>query len=198
MTDTRGFTLLEMLVAVAIFAIVGALAYTGLSRALAIRAQLKTVRTRWEDRALVYERLSEDLSQARPRPVRDGAGTLVPAFMVRRMGRGVRLNFTTGGPAPVGAGRPLSDLRRVDYTVEHGRLLWRRWAVLDRAPGEHRAREVLLRGVRAFRVSLLAANGTMVRVWPLAGQPTALPAMVQIVLRLKHHRTVRWLFAVGR
>ncbi len=197
MTRMRGFTLLEMLVAIAIFAVVGAIAYTGLDRAMAIRGQLKVVRARWQARSLAYYRLAEDLSQARGRPVRDGAGTLVPAFVVRRMGRGVRLNFTTGGTPPFRSG-PASNLRRVDYTVMHGRLIWRRWAVLDRAPGEHRAQEVLMRGVRRLRVRLLASSGLSARTWPLAGQPAADPRAVKMTLTLKNGRHIRWLLPVGR
>lgn len=197
MKTARGFTLLEMLVAIAIFAIVGAIAYTGLDRAMAIRAHLKTVRNRWESRGLAYYRLANDLSQVRGRPVRDGAGTLVPAFIVRRMGRGVRLNFTTGGPAPFASG-PRSDLRRVDYTVEHGQFLWRRWSVLDRAPGEHRARQVLLTGVRRLRVEMLTPAGLYVHTWPIAGQPAADPKIVKVILTLKNRHHLRWLFAVGR
>ena len=197
MNGARGFTLLEMLVAIAIFAIVGAISYTGLDHAMDIRAQLKTVRSRWEARGLAYYRLENDLSQARGRPVRDGAGTLVPAFTVRHMGRGVRLNFTTGGVAPLTSARR-SNLRRVDYTVEHGALIWRRWPVLDRAPGEHRAKEVLLRGVRRFHVDMLTPSGLYVRTWPLAGQPVAEPRLVKVIVTLKNGRHLRWLFAVGR
>ena len=197
MTISRGFTLLEMLVALAIFAIVGAIAYTGLDRAIAIRSHLKTVRTRWEARGLAYYRMANDLSQVRGRPVRDGAGTLVPAFIVRRLGRRVQLSFTTAGAAPFSSG-PKSNLRRVEYTVEHGKWIWRRWAVLDRAPNEHRAREVLLAGVRSFRVDLMTANGLYVRTWPLVGQPAADPRIVKVVVELKNGRHLRWLFAVGR
>ncbi len=192
-----GFTLLEMLVAIAIFAIVGAIAYTGLDRALAIRAQLHSVRLRWQARGLAYYRLANDLAQARARPVRDGAGTLLPAFVVRRMGRGLRLNFTTGG-TPSFQSRPASNLRRVDYTVMRGQLIWRRWAVLDRAPGERRVKEVLMRGVRTWQIRLLASNGLSIRSWPLAGQPAADPSAVKVVLTLQDGRHLRWFFPVGR
>ncbi|MHB8255066.1 MAG: type II secretion system minor pseudopilin GspJ [Acidiferrobacter sp.] len=197
MTKTRGFTLLEMLVAIAIFAIVGAIAYTGLDRAMAIRAQLKTVRTRWEARGLAQYRLADDLSQVRARPVRNGAGLLLPAFMVRKVGRAIRLSFTTGGPPPFGAA-PRSNLRRVEYTIKHGNLVWRRWAVLDRAPGERRAQEVLIHGVRRFHVAMLTARGLYVRTWPTAGPPAAEPNVVKVVVELKNGRHLRWLFAVGR
>ena len=197
MIRSRGLTLLEMVVAIAIFAIAGAIAYTGLDRAMAIHARLEGAGRRWQARGLAYYRLADDLAQARDRPVRDGSGVLVPAFVVRRGGRGVRLSFTTGGTPALRAG-PASDLRRVAYMVRHGRLIWRRWAVLDRVPGTRRAEEVVMRGVRNWRVRLLAPDGRYVRTWPPAGTPAADPPAVKVVLTMKGGRRIRWLLPVGR
>ncbi|HUW98594.1 MAG TPA: type II secretion system minor pseudopilin GspJ [Acidiferrobacter sp.] len=197
MTDDHGFTLLEMVVAMAIFAVVGAVSYAGLDRAMTIRTHLQAVQTRWEAYGLAYDRLADDLSQVRARSVRDGAGALVPAFIVRRMGHRTEWSFTMGGARPWSV-RPRSHLRRVSYTVVDGNWVWRRWAVLDRVPGERRAQQVLLHGVRRVRVEPLAANGRYVRTWPLVGQPMVQPRLVKVVVTLADGHHLRWLFAVGR
>ncbi|MDA8390467.1 MAG: prepilin-type N-terminal cleavage/methylation domain-containing protein [Gammaproteobacteria bacterium] len=193
----RGLTLIEMLVAIAIFAVVGAIAYTGLDRAIAIRGHLRTVRDTWEARALAYYRLRTDLAQARPRTVRDSLGGLVPGFVIRRSARETVLSFTTGGPAPFGRARA-SDLRRVDYVVARGRLMWRRWRALDRAPGTKRATLVLMRHIRHVQLRVLSPQGRYVRSWPLAGQPAQMPLTVRVVIVLDNGRHLRWLLPVGR
>lgn len=192
-----GFTLLEMLVAMAIFALVGAMAYTGLDRAIAIRTQLKTVRTTWEARALAWYRLRADLSAVRPRPVRDGMGTLVPALVIYHPTHRTRVSFTIGGLAPLEE-RGRSDLRRVSYTVKNGQLLWRRWDALDRAPDDRRVTVVLLRHVTHWRVRVLASNGRLVRDWPMAGQLALLPTLMTVTIQLANGHRLRWLFPVAR
>ncbi len=193
----KGFTLIEMLVAIAIFAVVSAIAYTGLDRAMAIRARLQTVRHAWEARALAYYRLRTDLAQVRPQTVRDSLGGLVPAFVIRRTARETIMSFTAGGPAPFGRAHA-SDLRRVAYVVTGGQLEWRRWQALNRAPGTRRVTLVLMRHIRHVRLQVLSPDGRFVRSWPLAGQPAQLPLTVRLVMRLDDGRRIRWLLPVAR
>ncbi len=193
----KGFTLIEMLVAIAIFALVGAIAYTGLDRAIAIRRHLGVVRASWEARELAYYRLRTDLAQARPRPVRDSLGAFEPAFVIRRSATATTLVFTAGGPAPFGKTRA-SNLRRIAYKVTGGRLEWRRWQTLDRAPGTHRATLVLLDHIRRVHLRVLTTDGRYVRSWPLPGQPTQMPRLVRMTIRLDNGHHLRWVFPVGR
>ncbi len=83
----RGFTLLELLVAVAIFAVVSAFAYEGLSQALKARRRLDHERRFWQGLAITFSELKQDLAQARPRPVRDAAGLRQEIVRMQPSGR---------------------------------------------------------------------------------------------------------------
>jgi general secretion pathway protein J len=70
---SRGFTLLELLVAMAVLALVGALGYRGLNSVLDAEARLQAETRRWSDVSLLSSQLSEDLTMAIGRTTRDGA-----------------------------------------------------------------------------------------------------------------------------
>ncbi|MHB1528669.1 MAG: type II secretion system minor pseudopilin GspJ [Acidiferrobacteraceae bacterium] len=198
----RGFTLLELLVAVAIFAVVSALAFEGLSQALKARRRLDHERRFWQGLAITFSELKQDLAQARPRPVRNAAGMMVPAFIGLPAGEtadhGSVLQFTRGGAFPVRHG-PASTLERVGYEVRGHGLVRLIWPVLDRAPNTRPLVSPILNGVERFRVRFYETNGQWSRVWPLpGGQLTDLPRGVRVTLHLKDHGTFKRWFVVGR
>jgi len=133
-----GLTLIELLVAVAIFGVLSVTAYAGLNRLLDQRAQLEHEREYWRDLSLMFVRLGDDLAHARDRPVRDQAGIdKLPALRgqptdTRALGEPA-LEFTRGGELTYGTARR-SDLRRVAWRLREGRLERLTWPVLDRGP----------------------------------------------------------------
>lgn len=70
----RGFTLLEVLVALAVFAVIGAIAWRGLDVLTATRARLDQEMHAWRELELVFERMGLDLTQLAPRYFTDNAG----------------------------------------------------------------------------------------------------------------------------
>lgn len=197
MTRQRGFTLLELLVAVAIFAVVSALAYEGLSQAITLRRRLDQERRTWQALALTFSEMRQDLAQARSRPVRDGTGMMTPAFVGVPQDEtdynGPLLEWTRGGALGPGTG-PGSDLERVGYELRDQRLSRLVWSDLDRAPGTKPVRSVLVTGVRQLRIRYYGNNGQWSRVWPLpGGQITDLPRGMRVTMRLTGQGTItRW------
>ncbi len=124
-----GFTLLEMLIALAIFSLVSITAGTLLYQAV----DAQNVSTRLGDRLVDIERglgrISRDVSQYIPRQVRDEFGDVNPALLVNEDS----LEFTRRGWANP-AEHSRSELQRVRFWVEEDALLRAYWDVLDRAP----------------------------------------------------------------
>ncbi|MBU6405157.1 type II secretion system minor pseudopilin GspJ [Metallibacterium scheffleri] len=191
----RGFTLIEMLVAVAIFAVLAVLAYAGLDAVLRQRGELDLHYQRLHVLQRAYEVMQRDFSQAAPRGVRDELGGPLPALRGDPSGRVVALT-RAGYPNPAEVRR--SQLLRVRYELHDRQLLRLQFPVLDRAPVGLPKPVVLLRGVRHLRLRYLDASGNWQTSWPPAGvtAPT-LPRAVAVTLRVDHLAgQVQWLFVL--
>jgi general secretion pathway protein J len=150
---SAGFTLVEVLIALAITAFISAIAYSSLSSALAAVESIRVTaqRTYEVDRAWMI--ISRDLGQFVARPVRDEFGEVEPAMMGGAAAR-FPLSFTrTGWHNPVGNQR--SNLQRVNYRLEDG-ALWRdSYPVLDRAPDSAPRQVRLLEDVEVLELVFL-------------------------------------------
>ncbi|MFP1684457.1 type II secretion system minor pseudopilin GspJ [Alloalcanivorax sp. C16-1] len=147
----RGFTLLEVLITVAIFAMIYVLAVEFLNRALANRDMLSEGATELEDmqRAVTY--LTLDFEQMIARPVRDPYGDPQPAIF----GRDDYVEFTRLGWANPFQLRRRSEMQRVIYALEGDKLYRRYWPVLDTNVATEYQQDVLLDKVERFQVRYL-------------------------------------------
>lgn len=202
-TRNCGFTLLEVLIAVAVFAIFSAMAYGGLIRLLETRERIDAERAFWREIALAFVRMERDLSLARNRPIRDNDGTLRPDSAFRGQPHDPRaladpsVEFTRGGIlVPNGY---TADLQRVGYRLVDDQLLRLTWPVLDRAPLTEPIGAPLLRNVEKFEARFYL-NGAWLDGWPPAGtqQYPALPEAVEVTVSLKDRGTYKRTFLVGR
>ncbi len=152
---SAGFTLVEVLIALAITAFISAIAYSSLSSALAAVESIRVTaqRTYEVDRAWMI--ISRDLGQFVARPVRDEFGEVEPAMMGGAAAR-FPLSFTrTGWHNPVGNQR--SNLQRINYRLEDG-ALWRdSYPVLDRAPDSAPRQVRLLEDVEVLELVFLGS-----------------------------------------
>lgn len=203
---TGGFTLLEMLVAIAIFALVSAMAYGALSQVLRSRDRVTAEREFWTGVAVGFERMQDDVSQARPRTVRDIDGQSLPAFIVHptdtRALAAPSLEFTRGGGLVMGDALR-SDLERVAYEL-HDNVLWRlSWPVLDRAPDTKPVEAPVLRHVTDFRVRAFTPDGQWSDVWPPAPMTSGtavpvdqLPRGVEVTISVQNRGEFKRLFLI--
>lgn len=205
----RGLTLLEMLVAIAIFALIAVMAYGALNQVLRIRDRVTAERRFWSGLAMCFAHLQDDLSQVRPRPVIDDDGQILQPFIIRPEDMQVlnapQLEFTRGGVLVTG-NAACSDLERVGYQLEN-HVLWRlSWPVLDRAPNTVPVKSAVLRNVTEFRVRAFTSGQLWSDLWPqLSGSsPIAspmnplspFPRGVEIKLAIRGRGRFRWLFLV--
>jgi len=74
----RGFTLLEVLIAIAIVAVIALLGYRSLAALSDAETRLAAEAIRWRTLDLFFARLEADMRQAVPRPARSGATREAP------------------------------------------------------------------------------------------------------------------------
>ena len=170
----NGFTLLELLAAMAIFAIMSAMTFGGLNYILDSREHLETERLKHQGVSLALLRIEDDLSQCRNRPIRLEDGNTSPAFVGRepdaRALAEPTVECTRGGQAIVGR-LPTSDLMRIGYRLnDEQKLLRIIWPVLDRAPQTVPQSQQVLDNVESFEIRYFY-NKEWHRVWPLQVQP---------------------------
>ena len=149
----RGFTLVEVLIAMAITTLISVVAYTGLSSALSGAESLRSASGRAHDINQTLAMLSRDLRQVVNRPVVDEFGQVVPALMGGEMAREPLALTRAGWHNSTAA--PRSTLQRVRWWLEDERL-WRGYfPVLDRTAGTEPVETAILEGVERFELRFL-------------------------------------------
>lgn len=181
--NCRGFTLLELMVAVAIFAVIASLGFGALTQISRNQGELLTRAEYTRQLARAVQLLDGELRLAVPRSARDPLGQRTPALSLQSE----RLQLTalgSEGAAP----------RRVEYVVVGDQLLRRSWQPADGASTP--AASVLLDGVSAVRFQAMD-NAQWVDRWPTeeAVWPRALRVVAEVdgfgrlerVVRLVEH-----------
>jgi general secretion pathway protein J len=184
----NGFTLIEVLVAMAIFAILSALAYGTLSQTLLSAEILSDRMDRLQALQRTMRMLTDDIQQLAPRPVRDELGeNFIPA-MSTGFQSGFAIELTRGGwnnPMTL----PRSTLQRVAYRIEEDQLVRYQWMVLDRTLSNQPVSVVLLDGVESIQFRFYQPDGEFTDQWPPLEQngpayARLRPRAVEIILRL--------------
>lgn len=193
-----GFTLLELLVAIGIFALLAAMAYGGLNNVMTARKVTTQHAERLSQLQMAFLWLGRDIEQTVDRPIRDEYAEVQPAMLGVETGR-YQLELTrTGWRNP--AGRTRSNLQRVAYGLRDGNLLRVYWAVLDRAQDSQPLESVLLDGVEKLELRFLSETGQWQDSWPssLLGQATSVtpPRAVEVTLETKAEGRITRLFRV--
>lgn len=185
----RAFTLIEVLVALAVFGVMSLLAYMSLGQTLNNADMLTERMDRLQAVQKTMSYLSNELLQTVPRSIRTELGDVPSAALQSSFAAEFALQLTHGG-WPNSANLPRSTLQRTAYRIEDGDLLRFHWNVLDRTVNNVPVTTVMLDDVSSLTFQFLQSNGDWVDQWPPISAQTVsttsnLPRAVEILLTLE-------------
>jgi general secretion pathway protein J len=185
---TVGMTLIEMLVALAIFAVLGIMGYRAAATAMDSRQRVAAEMLRWRDIANLMQIVETDLTQFVERPTVATTSESGNGLVLASSVSGSQLSFlkVDGGGASV---------RRRGYRIDGRRVLQLRWPGTD--PVSNPESHVVLENVAALRCTIMTSDGKRYADWPPSalGQ-TVKPAAVEIEMELPDAGTIRRLIAI--
>ncbi|UQV18782.1 type II secretion system minor pseudopilin GspJ [Brevundimonas albigilva] len=188
-----GFTLVEVLVALAVFALIAAAGALVLARTIDTRFIVHEHAERIAELQRMRALLKADLAQAAPRRTRAPTGRPLPRALMGQTvpGDPVLTLVRAAWSNPDGAARP--GLQRVEYRVVENRLERRASTYLDGARAG--PPQVLYRGVSDVAVTFIQ-DGSEAPAF-LSSRDRPLPQAVRIVMTLDGLGRVDQLFAVS-
>ena len=192
---SAGFTLLELLVALAIFALISAMAYGGLQSVMTQQRETAVRSDRLADLQKAYRIMQRDLEQIVSREIRNEFGDRIGVLVGGSGFDGVE--FSRGGhPNPAGFLR--SEIQRVAYVPDQDILLRRTWRVLDRAQDTEPDEQRLVESMSLFAMRFLDQANEWQERWPpaigLGEAAPGLPVAVEVQLELDELGILTWLF----
>lgn len=190
MKRARGFTLIEVLVAMLIMGVLFAIGYGTINQAIRNRGTVQ----RQQDRLVMLQRTMrlfvQDFAQLAPRPVRDALGTGEEPAILSGTAGGVLVTFTRGGWSnPAGVQR--ATLQRVRYLLKDGHVRREAFPVLDAATDAQPSGRDLIDGVKSLTFRYLDDGKTWREIWPPgntgSGKPDLRwrPIAVEVTLELQ-------------
>ncbi|GHD47274.1 general secretion pathway protein J [Marinobacter persicus] len=198
-----GFTLMEVLVAVAITAVIGLGAWQVISSVVNSRERVDQVAGQFDGLQTAMLLLERDLAQIVNRPVRDTYGDVQPALTTREEGFALILT-RQGWRNPLGLRR--SDLQRAGWEYTGNELSRHYWPMVDQGQEEQGRAVVLLNQVTAFEIRFLDSGGREYQQWPkdgvVAGQlpggrpDTPLPLGIEVTLEHEQFGAITRTFAL--
>jgi general secretion pathway protein J len=190
--SARGFTLLEVLIALFIFTIISVMMSGALRTVIDAQSGTENSAERLRQLQIVLVRISRDVEQIVDRPVKNANGQDGQAFYGSARG----FAFTHGGIS--GQSSQHNGLQRAQYIWnENG--LWRMvWEVLDQVENSPQpGQRLLLDNVTDARFEYMDDKNAFHPDWPVSGSSTQpLPRAVRVTLTFKKWGAIRQLYVI--
>jgi general secretion pathway protein J len=199
----QGFTLLELLIASIIFAIMAIMAYGGLNNVMSNSQASEQALKRLQQIQQCVSVLNRDFRQLSLRPIRDEFGN-PQAYLTAGNNIDNLVEFSRGGRVNPGA-LLRSTLLRVAYQFDDESLVRLQWPQLDRTQEMEAKKTTLIDKLEEVSIKFLDADGEWQEQWPpinsssvaATGSTTAKrPLAIEIILQLKDWGEVRRLYQV--
>lgn len=196
-----GFTLIEILVATVILAVMGMIAFRGIAeaRVAVVNAEGHLDRLRHVQRAV--QLIAADFRNVTRRSVREPIGDGYRATMLRDP-NGIALVELSRAGWSNGAGLPRGTVQRVVYRVEDGKLIREHWNVVDPTLATPLVKRELLDGVERVEIRYLTAGREWIAEWPQFNNTRDFgdyerPLAVEVTLVLEDYGEIRRLVEVS-
>jgi general secretion pathway protein J len=191
----KGFTLLELLVSMAIFAILSAIAYGGLHNIIISKEHTEAQAKRLVELQTAFMFIGRDIEQTIGRSVRDGYGDVRPALQGGEFGSEL-MALTRAGHTNF-LQIPRSNLQRVAYQYEDDNLYRLTWPMLDQDFSQEPQKRLLLKSVIKVSLRYLDDKFNWQDQWPAGFEevsPSLLPKAVELNLEFEDIGKIRRVF----
>ena len=179
LTEKSGFTLIEMVIAVAIFAVMMVIAYPGLTHIAAIGDQVGRSNRQLSQLQFALTYLNRDWMQVSTRKILDQYGDEQSNIVIADNS----ISFTRSGWNNL-LQHKRSELQRVQYLVEDNQLIRRHWLSLDQGIAEEPVTAVVLDEVELFEIHFIDSSEAPIEQWPnpagIANNPIALSVKLEL------------------
>ena len=193
MKQERGFTLLEILIAVMILAIIGIIMVRGLQTMIAAKTSIEQHEQQLESLSLAMTFLQQDIQNAQNRPILLANSTIEPAMFLASDAFQT-LTFTRGSVSnPLAEQR--STLLRVAYQLNAGNLVRETWTSLDQNTQKPDSR-ILLQNITQLQWAFWGSDNRWYSGWPGNASVSPLPQAIQITLQLSDGKTLQRIFMI--
>ncbi len=197
----RGFTLLEILVAAAILAIMAVMAYRGVNEARVTVAGAEQHMERLREVQRAMHLLVNDFRTLAPRPVRETIGDGYRSALLRDPNESSIVELSRGG-WPNGAGTPRGTVQRLRYRIEERKLIREHWNVTDATLANEPVQRELLNEVVRVEIRYMNSGREWVPQWPPSESAADLgfrmrPLAVEITLELADYGVLQRLVEVS-
>ena len=161
--DSRGFTLLELVVALGVFAVIGLISAQLLSHSITVTDKVLERSAHLIEIQRAVSTIQRDIEQHAGRSIRNRLGDFEQSIELRS---DTELEITRSGWSnPLGQYR--SNLQRVSFHVVGDELIRRFWYVLDRPTDPISRDQVLLSGVSSLTFNVIDDQDQKHSFWPV-------------------------------
>ena len=156
----NGFTLLEILIALMIFAIIAAMTSSAIYYAFNIRERINIQSELLGNIQMVLTLLEKDIKQVISRSVSNN-NINYPAFI----GRIDYIEFTRDGLF-ISSNNKNTHLQRIAFKCNHNKLIRRSWTTLDTPKRDSFIDQIMLENVKKCQFSFLDTKLQIIKFWP--------------------------------
>ena len=193
-----GYTLIEILVALTVFAILSAMTTTAMYHAFTTRERINVRSSQLNALQLGISILSRDTEQI----IKFEPFALDNDTELAFIGQSTSFEFTRGGFVNPNAQAPRSTIQRVSYLCKNNQLIRKSWGVATPTHLNQSQNKVLFNDLKTCHFAYINSNHNTLTTWPdsFKKEPEAknetLPIAIQVTVTIENLGNMSLLFAV--